>query len=212
MKNKKLKIIGYSGHSFVCLEGAKSMGLDTSGYYETEEKLSNPYKLKYLGNEDNIEIDDQLFVSIGDNRIREKIFKKIIKNNSLDLIIIHEKSIISNSVVIQKQTFINAGAIINSQVIIGKGCIVNTGAIIDHECEIGDFSQTPAVRVTRFTMKQKFHVWKCPELQYTTSENFRLPKAALVPQPDVRHAPTALYIPTVACKDSMGTFWIQILG
>ena len=140
MKNKKLKIIGYSGHSFVCLEGAKSMGLDTSGYYETEEKLSNPYKLKYLGNEDNIEIDDQLFVSIGDNRIREKIFKKIINNNSLDLIIIHKKSIVSNSVVIQKQTFINAGAIINSQVIIGKGCIVNTGAIIDHECEIGDFS------------------------------------------------------------------------
>jgi len=140
MKNKKLKIIGYSGHSFICIESAETKGLKTVGYFDLKENLSNTYKLKYLGKDKNIKKEDQLFICIGDNSVREEVFKNIIKNNSLDLVIIHEKSIISNSASIGKQTLINTGAIINSQVEIGLGCIVNTGAIIDHECEIGDFS------------------------------------------------------------------------
>mgnify|MGYP006095214751 CR=1 FL=1 len=137
---KSLNIIGYSGHSFVCIEAAETMGIEISGYYDIKENLLNPYKLKYLGKENNIKKEDQLFISIGDNNIRKKVFEKIIKNNSLDCVIIHQKSIVSYSASIDKQTLINAGSIVNSRVLIGKGCIVNTGSFIDHECEIGQFS------------------------------------------------------------------------
>ncbi len=140
MKNKKFKIIGYSGHSFVCIDSAESMGLKAVGYFDIKENLLNPYKLTYCGNDNKISKKDQLFISIGNNSIRKKVYNEVIKNNSLDLVIIHQKSIVSNSVFIEKQTLINAGAIINSNVLIGKGCIVNTGAIIDHECIIGNFS------------------------------------------------------------------------
>ena len=140
MKNKNLKIIGYSGHSFVCIESAQSMGLKTVGYFDIKENLSNPYKLTYFGKDKNINKEDQLFISIGNNSIREQVFKDTIKKNPLDVIIIHEKSIVSNSAFIGKQTLINAGAIINSNVLVGLGCLVNTGAIIDHECKIGNFS------------------------------------------------------------------------
>ena len=140
MKNKNLKIIGYSGHSFVCIESAQSMGVKTVGYFDIKENLSNPYKLTYFGKDENISTEDQLFISIGDNSIREQVFKDTVEKNELDVIIVHEKSIVSNSASIGKQTLINAGAIINSNVAVGLGCIVNTGAIIDHECRIGNFT------------------------------------------------------------------------
>lgn len=138
--SNKLKIIGYSGHSLVCIEAAETMGVKTIGYYDIKENLTNPYKLKYFGDDKSINNEGQLFISIGNNSIRKAVFEKIIKKNSLEFVIIHQKSIVSNTASIQKQTIINAGAIINSKVLISKCCIVNTGAIIDHECQIGEFS------------------------------------------------------------------------
>ena len=141
MKNNNLVIIGYSGHSYLCIETAINIGISVDGYYDIEEKFFNPYNLKYLGKETDLNITLKPFITVGDNSIRKKIYEKLLLNNVfLDLTLIHPNAVISNSSFISNQTFISAGAIINSQVIIGKGCIVNTGAIIEHECQIGDFS------------------------------------------------------------------------
>ena len=49
MKNKEIVIIGYSGHSYGCLEIALNQGMSIIGYYDNEEKKINPFDLKYLG-------------------------------------------------------------------------------------------------------------------------------------------------------------------
>ncbi len=141
MKNKEVVIIGYSGHAYVCIEVAMQQGFSVFAYHDILEKASNPYKLKYLGHEEKIDISSKPFIAIGDNIIRRKLYKKF-KLNGLFLktSLIHPDSIISKTSLIKGQTFINAGVIINAQARIGVGCIINTGAIIDHDCFIGKFT------------------------------------------------------------------------
>ena len=141
MKKIELIIIGYSGHSYGCIEVAIKQGFSIVGYHDIIENISNPYKLKYLGHEDNIDSNYKPFIAIGDNTIRRKIYEKLKSNNIfLNTILIHSNTTISKSSLIEEQTFVSAGVIINPQVKIGIGCIINTGAIIEHDCSIGKFS------------------------------------------------------------------------
>ena len=141
MKNKNLLIIGYSGHSFGCIEVAIKQEYSIVGYHDISEKFNNPYNLNYLGNEDTIDSNNKVFITIGNNSIRRKIYDKLRSDNIfLNTILIHANTIISKSSLIEEQTFISAGVIINPQVKIGVGCIINTGAIIEHDCSIGQFT------------------------------------------------------------------------
>tara|TARA_B100001063_G_scaffold108838_1_gene101527 strand:- start:3019 stop:3621 length:603 start_codon:yes stop_codon:yes gene_type:complete len=136
---KKINIIGYSGHSYVCIEIALLNDFIIVGYCDLNNKNENPYELTYLGEEKNINSEQQVFICIADNTIRKKIYERL-PNLNFNINLIHPKSIISNTVHIGFQTLICAGAIINPKVKIGNGCIINTGSIIEHECIIEDFS------------------------------------------------------------------------
>ena len=139
--NKRIVLIGYSGHSYGCVEVAIKQGFSIVGYYDVLEKISNPYNLKYLGHEDNIDSNNKVFITLGDNSIRRKIYEKLRSNNIfLNTILIHSDTTISKSSLIEEQNFVSAGVIINPQVKIDVGCIINTGAIIEHDCYIGKFS------------------------------------------------------------------------
>lgn len=137
--NNKINIIGYSGHSYVCIEIALLNNFIINGYCDLNKKSKNPYNLSYLGEEKNMNTKQDVFICIADNIIRNNIYKSL-PSLDFNINLIHPNSIISNTVDIGFQTLICAGAIINSQVKIGNGCIINTGSIIEHECEIGDFS------------------------------------------------------------------------
>ena len=114
-------------------------GIIIAGYCDLNKKNENPYELNYLGEEQNMYSEQEVFICIADNMIRKNIYKKL-PNLDFNIKLIHPNSIISNTVNIGFQTLVCAGAIINPQVKIGNGCIINTGSIIEHECIIGDFS------------------------------------------------------------------------
>lgn len=136
---EKINIIGYSGHSYVCIETAKLNNIVAEGYYDIESKINNPYNLKYLGVEGKTADFQKVFICIADNEIRRNIYNKLSKFD-FKINLIHPDSIISSSTKFKSQTLVCAGSIINPQVKIGKGCIINTGSIIEHECQIGDFT------------------------------------------------------------------------
>lgn len=141
MINKKVVIIGYSGHAYGCIETLINLDYSIAGYHDILEKSSNPYNLRYLGHEDTIDSNNKPFIAVGDNIIRKKIYEKLKSNNIfLNTTLIHSNTVISKSSMIKEQTFISAGVIVNPQVKIGIGCIINTGAIIEHECSISHFS------------------------------------------------------------------------
>jgi sugar O-acyltransferase (sialic acid O-acetyltransferase NeuD family) len=134
-----LVIIGYSGHSYVCIEIAILAGFNIIGYYDIEEKLLNPYNITYLGSEkDLIKKNNNLFVAIGDNKLRQLICEKLILDNNLPSLV-HPSAIISTTSLISKNVLVSAGAVVNAQSNIGYGCIINTSAVIEHECQLDDF-------------------------------------------------------------------------
>ena len=93
--------------------------------------LKKIYKKKYF-----------IFIAIGDNYKRKKIFEEILK---FELPIkwakiISKNSIVSKNAKILEGTIIISGAIINTNTNIGKHCIINTGSKIDHDNHFDDFS------------------------------------------------------------------------
>lgn len=141
MNKKKVAIMGYSGHSYVCIDIARLSNMEVVGYHESIEKDYNPFKLKYLGTDYECDPCIPLFVGIGENKIRQMVYEKMkIQKKFLFEIIIHPKSLISEHSKFGENTMVSGGSIINSFAKIGIGCIINTGAIVEHECEIGNFA------------------------------------------------------------------------
>jgi len=143
MKDKQLIIIGYSGHSYVCIENAQLTGWSIKGYCELEKAEFNPYELDYLGSEKEDQVSGMLkhfsyFVCLGNNKIRRKIIEQFGIETLATLI--HPQSIISKKVDLGQGTLIGAGAIINPLTKIGVGVICNTKCVIEHDCLIGDFT------------------------------------------------------------------------
>ena len=139
MQDNKISIIGYSGHSYVCIEIAILNNIKISGYYDLIKKKINPFDLNYLGQENNVKKNESVFIAIADNIIRKKIFQNCPKFN-FNINLIHPKSIISKSAQLKNQILVCGSSIINPEAKIGTGTIINTGTIIEHECVIGDFS------------------------------------------------------------------------
>jgi len=136
-------IIGYSGHAYVVLDAAEKAGLQVEAYAENKEQTYNPFKLKYLGFEGDINFDgwnedNEFILGIGNNRIREKVTGLIASKKEKLISVIHPSANIGSYVEIGTGTFVASGAMINSLVRIGTAVIINTGAIVEHECQIGN--------------------------------------------------------------------------
>lgn len=92
------------------------------------------------------------FVAVGDNRVRRKLFNKILELGFTPISAISKKAIISEYATIGEGTCVMPGAVINVNAKIGKGCIINTNSSIDHDCMIGDFVHiAPGVAVSGYT-------------------------------------------------------------
>lgn len=143
--NKNSIVIGYSGHAFVVLEILIANGINFNSYCEQEEKKINPFNLKYLGSEKNPNLLNQLgqhdiYIAIGDNLTRSKIFDFLALKNLSTPFVSHPSAIISPSSSFGDATIVMPGVVINSFVNIGMGVICNTSSVIEHECSIDDFS------------------------------------------------------------------------
>jgi sugar O-acyltransferase (sialic acid O-acetyltransferase NeuD family) len=141
--DKKVILIGYSGHAFVVVETALENGFDFIGYSDKEKSDSDPYNLPYLGFEKNDDFigwqkDVTFVLGIGDNKLRQNIAHLIeIKGKTIETII-HKTAHISNKAVIGSGSFINKNVVVNALAVVGKNVILNTGCIIEHECVLAD--------------------------------------------------------------------------
>jgi sugar O-acyltransferase (sialic acid O-acetyltransferase NeuD family) len=142
MKNKLL-IIGASGHGRVVADIALKMNKWQSiAFLDDNSNLGSTMNLAVIGTSAKIlsYINDyDIFVGIGNNASRKKLYQ-ILENAGASIpLIIHPNAIIGEQVEIASGTVIMAGAIVNCCTKIGKGCIVNTGASVDHDNTIEDY-------------------------------------------------------------------------
>lgn len=138
---KDLIIIGYSGHSYEIINTILSKEIKITGYCEIEEKIKNPFKIKFLGNEKNLEFNryishNNFFVCIGDNHKRNVLSDFVINNGGSFSNIIHPTAFISSNFKLGLGNYIGKNCSINSVCEIGNNVIINTSSIIEHECNI----------------------------------------------------------------------------
>jgi len=143
----KTIIIGAGGHGKVILDILLSYmpAQSIAGFaddYIAKGTVINNYRV--LDNIDNLlkaisVADYQLALGIGDNNIRQQIYKKTVRKGFIIVTPVHPGSIISPTAKIGDGTAIMGGAVINASSDIGKASIINTGATVDHDCGVGDW-------------------------------------------------------------------------
>lgn len=143
MLDNKVILIGYSGHGFVVADTAIENQLHLIGYTDNIIVQNNPFELDYLGNERENDFFDnnkgvKFLIGIGDNTIREKIFKYLVENNREIYTLISQTSSISKTASIGNGTFVNTNVSINAFAKIGNNVILNTACVIEHDCAVGD--------------------------------------------------------------------------
>ena len=143
-KQKKVIIIGASGHGRVIADIIKSSGDKLIGFLDDDLSIQGNiiYDDKLvLGTitEENIKKykDYYFIIGIGSNKVRKLISSKYSKLKWYTGI--HPNAVIGSNVTIGVGTVIMAGTVINTGTIIGKHCILNTCSSLDHDNIIEDF-------------------------------------------------------------------------
>jgi sugar O-acyltransferase (sialic acid O-acetyltransferase NeuD family) len=81
---------------------------------------------------------DGIVVALGDNKVRERIFRELRTNGENLVIARHPRVVIAPDVHIGPGTMICAGVVVNPAADIGSDVILNTGCTIEHHNRIGD--------------------------------------------------------------------------
>ena len=140
---KKLLLIGASGHGKVIVDIAIRNGYEVIGFLDDNPNIKDVMGFPVLGNvEKAAEYIDKVYmaVSIGNASIRSKIMSQLIDKGAEFPVLVHPNAVLGMNVEIEEGTVVMAGAVINPDTKIGRGCIVNTCASVDHDCTVGDYS------------------------------------------------------------------------
>lgn len=72
--------------------------------------------------------------SINNNYLRYELFTMLKKIGFTIPVLVHQSSVISDSVILGEGTVVMPGCFINSGTSIGSNSIINTGSIVEHDC------------------------------------------------------------------------------
>lgn len=141
MPEKKVIIIGASGHGKVIADIIHQSGDKVRGFLDDDPTKKEIHQIPVLGKiEDTQKYKDNydFIIGIGNNKIRKEIAES---NPALNYYTaIHPTAVIGEGVRIGNGTAVMAGVVINADAEIKKHCIINTSAVIEHECVIGDYT------------------------------------------------------------------------
>lgn len=152
---KKAYIIGASSQSRVIASIINQnyeeiFFIDIVSYYGTidasiqSKKPDNIIQEKYFF--DNIEkySKEDIYIGIGSNEVRTKIYTKLIELNILPTNCIARNAFIAQDAIIGNGVVICPGSLVGSKAIIGNNTIINSISSVDHDCEIGANSHVAA--------------------------------------------------------------------
>lgn len=142
-QEKKMLIIGASGHGKVVLSTALAQGETVFGWLDDNPSLFNKIISGYQVIGDATQLmsisDCNAVIGVGANAIRHKI---AIQQSQFKhwKALVHPTAYVHPSVEIGEGSVVFAGAVIQPDTKIGKHVIINTGATVDHDCVIGDYA------------------------------------------------------------------------
>jgi sugar O-acyltransferase (sialic acid O-acetyltransferase NeuD family) len=131
-------LFGASGHCKVIIDIIQKSNLDViECVFDDNPIMNSIFNIPILKPDKPVFFyDKSLIISIGNNKIRQKLANKISANYQIAK---HPNSIIASNVTFEEGSVVMAGAILNPDVKVGKHCIINSGAVIEHDCILNDF-------------------------------------------------------------------------
>lgn len=157
----RLCIIGAGGHGKVVADIAQKMGIYGKIFFLDDCDKHKCLDFPILGKTKDVFSyleNAEVFVAIGNSKIRGNFLEKLIAKNAKIATLIHPDASVSERISIGVGSVIMAGAVVNPESKFGKGCIINTAASVDHECVIEDYVHVSVgahlcgnVRVGKFT-------------------------------------------------------------
>lgn len=161
---KELIIVGSGGHFKVVINEVLKQNkfkvqkiIDVKNFGKKIKVGKRNLKIINYKKFDWLKIKSQtfLFIAIGDNFLRKKIFNEIKKKNKKIkwATVVSIDAIVSNDVKIKPGSLVVSGSIINPGTRIGAHCIINTRSSIDHDNFFDDFSSCAPGVVTGGNVK-----------------------------------------------------------
>ena len=139
----KIAIFGAGGHGKVAADIAISNGYKEILFFDDNIKKNQINNIgRYCGNINKalgLDLKIPIFVAIGENLIREKIYEKFKNKSKTFVSLIHPSAVVSHYAKIGKGVIVMPNAVINAHSKISKGNIINTSSSIDHDCSISKF-------------------------------------------------------------------------
>lgn len=142
-KKESVVIFGAGGHGKVVLDILLNAGHTVVGFLDEDvSKIgSEVCGYKVLGDWSYFTETSTISIAlgIGNNEVREKVYKKAKQFGCPIFTAIHPKSTISQFASIGEGVVVMPGAVINPGVTILDGVVINTGATVDHDCILEKF-------------------------------------------------------------------------
>ena len=129
-----MKLYGASGHAKVIISILELLNKKISNIFDDRAPFT---VLGYEVARFDESYTDNFIISVGNNKTRKILAKKLHKVNFINAI--HPSTILDKRVRIDLGTVVMAGVTINVDTTIGKHNIINTAASIDHDCQLADF-------------------------------------------------------------------------
>lgn len=146
MDEKKLIIVGASGHGKVILDIALQNGYKVAGFLDDDTSKKELIGYPILGTVSEAfryAADTRLILAIGSNETRKKLAEMLSAACSDTPIhwatLIHPRAVIGMGVQIGAGTVVMAQAVINPDAQIGEHCIINTSAVVEHDNILEDY-------------------------------------------------------------------------
>ena len=139
-------IFGTSTLSEIILDIAQCINIKIDGFFDDFTNETSFYGIPIIGGMDSLlKLKDdlpeiELFVAVGDNVNREKLFKTIENNGTSLSNIIHPGAYIEPTATLGSGNLLMHGAYLGAKVIIGDGNLIFPGVCITHHNRIGDFN------------------------------------------------------------------------
>ncbi|MBQ9611379.1 MAG: acetyltransferase [Lachnospiraceae bacterium] len=139
---KKIIILGASGQGKVAADIALACGYDSIAFLDDDANKKECMGYSVIGTHDYLRNCDQsidVFVAIGNSKIRENIFAMLGERGTIPVTLIHPTAVIGSNVRIGAGSIVMPHATIAAETVIGMGAIINTNASVDHENVLGDY-------------------------------------------------------------------------
>jgi UDP-perosamine 4-acetyltransferase len=135
-------VIGGGGHAKVVIDAMQQAGTHRIAGILSTGTETEVFGVPVIGDDDLLpSLRDQgidgVFIAIGRNDVRRKLFDKAVAAGLTPVNVIHPSAVISPHVTLGRGIVVMANGVVNPGSKIGDNVIINTGATVDHDADIG---------------------------------------------------------------------------